>query len=280
MLLAGRFQIKCACDEYVSCPLTLLHVASDKQEQQCRQLMAGLDKVVSDLDKQEKSIYARVRPPLEQNRTLQDSTDRLQDMKVRTSALFFGLILKLLFSARFSPPSKECVFALCNSPVHVSLQDIAAAVRRIEPEKSSKVQEAQSFLVSNPNCASTSQLHSKVDEANKKYTKVEQLLQCSQEKYVTWLLLSKCHQCSSMPLLFLFSVCSVTGIFELCFRLKNSNQLESSLQNGKTLLSTYENKLAREEVAPADVSSMEKTQRELAVRWSYIRTEFIHFYMN
>lgn len=263
-----------------SCPLTLLHVASDKQEQQCRQLMAGLDKVVSDLDKQEKSIYARVRPPLEQNRTLQDSTDRLQDMKVRTSALFFGLILKLLLSARFSPPSKECVFALCNSPVHVSLQDIAAAVRRIEPEKSSKVQEAQSFLVSNPNCASTSQLHSKVDEANKKYTKVEQLLQCSQEKYVTWLLLSKCHQCSSMPLLFLFSVCSVTGIFELCFRLKNSNQLESSLQNGKTLLSTYENKLAREEVAPADVSSMEKTQRELAVRWSYIRTEFIHFCMN
>ncbi|XP_005462919.1 periplakin [Oreochromis niloticus] len=161
--------------------------ATDKQEQQCRQLMAGLDKVVSDLDKQEKAIYARVRPPLEQNRSLQDSTDRLQDMK-----------------------------------------DIAAAVRRIEPEKSSKVQEAQSFLVSNPNCASTSQLHSKVDEANKKYTKVEQLLQCSQEK------------------------------------LKNSNQLESSLQNGKTLLSTYENKLAREEVAPADISSMEKTQRELA----------------
>lgn len=167
-----------------SCPLTLLHVASDKQEQQCRQLMAGLDKVVSDLDKQEKSIYARVRPPLEQNRSLQDSTDRLQDMKVRTSASFFGLILKLLLSAQFSHQAKR-EFALCTSPAHVSLQDIAAAVRRIEPEKSSKVQEAQSFLVSNPSCASTSQLHGKVDEANKKYTKVEQLLQCSQEKYVT-----------------------------------------------------------------------------------------------
>lgn len=51
-----------------------------------------------------------------------------------------------------------------------------------------------------------------------------------------------------------------------CFRLKNSNQLETSLQNGKTLLSTYENRLAREEVAPADISSLEKTQRELAVR--------------
>ncbi|XP_023149663.2 periplakin [Amphiprion ocellaris] len=161
--------------------------ATDKQEQQCRQLMAGLDKVVSDLDKKEKAVYARVRPPLEQNRPLQDSTDRLQDMK-----------------------------------------DIAAAVSKIEPEKSSKVQEAKSFLVSNPNCVSTPQLHSKVDEANKKYIKVEQLLQCSQAK------------------------------------LKNSNQLESSIQNGKTLLSTYENKLAREEVAPADITSLEKTQRELA----------------
>lgn len=59
-----------------------LCVISDKQEQQCRQLMAGLDKIVSDLDKQEKAIYTRVRPPLEQNRPLQDSADRLQDMKV------------------------------------------------------------------------------------------------------------------------------------------------------------------------------------------------------
>lgn len=66
------------------------------------------------------------------------------------------------------------------------LQDIATAVTKIEPEKSSKVQEAKSFLVSNPNCASASQLNSKVDCANKKYAKIEQLLQCSQEKYVNW----------------------------------------------------------------------------------------------
>ncbi|KAI4821678.1 hypothetical protein KUCAC02_007272 [Chaenocephalus aceratus] len=67
---------------------------TDKQEQQCRQLMAGMDKVT---------------------RPLQDSADRLQDMR-----------------------------------------DIAAAVGKIEPEKSSKVQESQSFLVSNPTCASAS----------------------------------------------------------------------------------------------------------------------------
>lgn len=55
------------------------------------------------------------------------------------------------------------------------------------------------------------------------------------------------------------------NLCSLRFRLKNSNQLETSLQNGKTLLSGYENKLAREEVAPADISSLEKTQRELGV---------------
>ncbi|CAL9703635.1 unnamed protein product [Knipowitschia caucasica] len=160
--------------------------AAGSEEQQCRQLMAGLDKVISDLDKQEKVINSRVRPPLEQNRPLQDSADRLQDMK-----------------------------------------DISNAVSRLEPEKSSKVEEAKSFLVSSPTCASAPQLHSKVDETNKKHSRILELLQCSQEK------------------------------------MKNSNQLETSLQNGKNLLSSYENRLAREEVAPADLSSLEKTQREL-----------------
>lgn len=57
-------------------------LTSDKQEQQCRQMKAGLDKVVNDLDKQEKAIYTRVRPPLEHNRPVQDSADRLQDLRV------------------------------------------------------------------------------------------------------------------------------------------------------------------------------------------------------
>uniref|UniRef100_A0A8K9WRD8 Periplakin n=1 Tax=Oncorhynchus mykiss TaxID=8022 RepID=A0A8K9WRD8_ONCMY len=123
--------------------------SADKEEQQCRQLMAGLDKVTSDLDKQEKAIYSRVRPPLEQTRPLQDSADRLQDVKV---------------VPRFSPFSAQRV-------------------------------------------------------------------------------------------------------------LQNSNSLENSLQNGKSLLSSYENKLAREEVAPADISSLEKTQRQLADIASELKTK-------
>uniref|UniRef100_A0A3P8Y233 Periplakin n=1 Tax=Esox lucius TaxID=8010 RepID=A0A3P8Y233_ESOLU len=157
------------------------------QEQQCRQLMAGLDKVTSDLDKQQKAIYTRVRPPLENTRPLQDSADRLQDIK-----------------------------------------DIATVVRKIEPEKSSKVKEAESFLKSNPKCASAPQLNGKVNEVNNKFDKINLLLKCSEEK------------------------------------LQNSNRLENSLQNGKTLLSGFENKLAREEVAPADIPSLEMTQRQLS----------------
>uniref|UniRef100_A0A673IQL6 Periplakin-like n=1 Tax=Sinocyclocheilus rhinocerous TaxID=307959 RepID=A0A673IQL6_9TELE len=160
---------------------SLISRTSDKQEQQCRQLMAGLDKVVSDLDKQEKAIYSRVRPPLEQTRPVQDSADKN----------FTNFI--------------------------------------IEPEKSAKVKEAETFLRSSPKCASAPQLYSKVDEANKKYNKVDLLLKCADDK------------------------------------LQNSYRLENSLQNGKALLSTYENKLAREEVAPSDPTSLEKTQRELAV---------------
>lgn len=45
--------------------------------------MAGLEKVTNDLDKQEKAIYNQVRPPLEQNRMVQDSEDRLQELKVQ-----------------------------------------------------------------------------------------------------------------------------------------------------------------------------------------------------
>lgn len=49
---------------------------------QGRQLLAGLEKVNSDLDKQEKAITANLRPPLEQSRAVQDSTERSKDLKV------------------------------------------------------------------------------------------------------------------------------------------------------------------------------------------------------
>ncbi|XP_034045796.1 periplakin [Thalassophryne amazonica] len=169
---------------------------TDKQEQQCRQLMAGLDRVINDTDKQKKSLYGVIRPPLEQNRPLQDTADRMQD-----------------------------------------LNDIAASVKKLEPEKTSKVQEAKTFLTSNANSSSAPQLHSKVEETKRKYDYLEQLVQCSQEK------------------------------------MKNSHQLETSLQNSKNFISTYENKLAREDVAPSDLQSLQKTQRDLADVASDLRSK-------
>uniref|UniRef100_A0AAY4CCY9 Periplakin n=1 Tax=Denticeps clupeoides TaxID=299321 RepID=A0AAY4CCY9_9TELE len=156
---------------------------------QCRQLMAGLDKVINDLDKQEKAIYTEVRPPLEQTRPVQDCADRLN-----------------------------------------GIRDIEVAVRKIEPEKSAKKREAETFLKSNPKCASAPQLYSKVADADKKYNKVDLLLE-------------------------------------------NSSRVENSLLNGKNLLASCENKLAREEVAPADMASLEKTQRELSDLGSELRSK-------
>lgn len=59
-------------------------------------------------------------------------------------------------------------------------------------------------------------------------------------------------------------------LFLVCIcRLQASNQLETSLQNGKALLSNYENKLARETAAPSDPASMENTLQDLAVGVPY-----------
>lgn len=49
-------------------------------------------------------------------------------------------------------------------------------------------------------------------------------------------------------------------------RLQNSNKLETSIQNGKNLLMPYENRLAREEIAPSDPTSLDMALRELSVR--------------
>ena len=47
------------------------------------------------------------------------------------------------------------------------------------------MKESTTFLTSNPKCASASQLHAKVEQANKKDDKIDLLLKCSEEKYGT-----------------------------------------------------------------------------------------------
>ncbi|XP_045398478.1 periplakin isoform X1 [Lemur catta] len=60
---------------------------ADASDLQGRQLLAGLDKVASDLDRQEKAITGILRPPLEQGRAVQDSAERAKDLKNITNEL-------------------------------------------------------------------------------------------------------------------------------------------------------------------------------------------------
>ncbi|XP_057603736.1 periplakin isoform X2 [Hippopotamus amphibius kiboko] len=61
--------------------------SGDASDLQGRQLLAGLDKVTSDLDRQEKAITGILRPPLEQGRAVQDSAERAKDLKNITNEL-------------------------------------------------------------------------------------------------------------------------------------------------------------------------------------------------
>lgn len=94
----------------------------------------------------------------------------------KVETVFFMLIEEVLLVS-----SRKCTLLFYAYPIFFH-QDIAAVVRKIEPEKSSKVREAEKFLTSNPKCASAPQLNGKVNEANNKYDKINLLLKCSEDK--------------------------------------------------------------------------------------------------
>lgn len=66
-------------------PLIVCPPPTDASDLQGRQLLASLDKVASDLDRQEKAVTGILRPPLEQGRAVQDSAERAEDLKVPLS---------------------------------------------------------------------------------------------------------------------------------------------------------------------------------------------------
>ncbi|KAM9305204.1 periplakin [Gastrophryne carolinensis] len=167
---------------------------TNAQETQGRQLLAGLDRVISDLDRQEKAISSQLRPPLEQNRGVQDSSERLKELK-----------------------------------------NIANNVRRIEPEKTQKVQECEVYLSKSPEVSSSPILRSKINETNKKYDRVNDLLTCSQDK------------------------------------IEAANRLEGSLQKSRDLLSTYENKLCQDDTVPEDTRAVDKKLQELSAMSSELQ---------
>uniref|UniRef100_A0A8C6XBL6 Periplakin n=1 Tax=Naja naja TaxID=35670 RepID=A0A8C6XBL6_NAJNA len=179
--LSKRYGIR-VCEDGAACSHHQLHAASV----QVQQLLAELEKVNSELDKQEKAITANLRPPLEQSRAVQDSAERSNDLK-----------------------------------------NVTNQIRRIEPEKTSKIQECEAFIESMPESSSTTLVKKKVEKTNNKYNWVTQLLDAAQEKVDV------------------------------------ANHLEKVLQQGRDLLSSYENKLAIEDTIPEDVHALEHKREEL-----------------
>ncbi|XP_063170890.1 periplakin [Candoia aspera] len=168
----------------------------DAASVQGRQLLAELEKVNTDLDKQEKAITANLRPPLEQSRAVQDSAERAKDLK-----------------------------------------NVTNVIRRIEPEKTHKMEECEAFIKSISDPSSTTLLKNKVEETNNKYNRVVQLLSAAQEK------------------------------------VEVANHLEKILQKGRDLLSRYENKLAVEDTIPEDVDALERKREELLALGSELQVQ-------
>ncbi|KAJ1067859.1 hypothetical protein K5549_016513, partial [Capra hircus] len=166
----------------------------DASDLQGRQLLAGLDKVASDLDRQEKAITAILRPPLEQGRAVQDSAERAKDLKNITNELL-----------------------------------------RIEPEKARSTAEGEAFVQALPDSSSTALLRTRVEDTQRRYDRLVQLLEAAQEK------------------------------------VDIANRLEKSLQQGREMLATYETQLAQEDTVPESGQALDSRRQELAAMASELQ---------
>ncbi|XP_022450507.1 periplakin isoform X1 [Delphinapterus leucas] len=168
--------------------------SGDVSDLQGRQLLAGLDKVASDLDRQEKAITGILRPPLEQGRAVQDSAERAKDLKNITNELL-----------------------------------------RIEPEKASSTAEGKAFMQALPGSGSAALLRTRVEDTQRRYERLVQLLDAAQEK------------------------------------VDIANRLEKSLQQGQEVLASYENQLAQEDTVPKSGHALDSKRQELAAMASELQ---------
>ncbi|XP_032699664.1 periplakin [Lontra canadensis] len=168
----------------------------DASDLQGRHLLAGLDKVARDLDRQEKAITAILRPPLEQGRAVQDSAERAKDLKNITNEL-----------------------------------------RRIEPEKARSTAECEEFVQALPGSGTAPLLKTRVEDTNRKYERLVQLLDLAQEKVDV------------------------------------ANRLEKSLQQGWEALATYEKQLTQDDTVPESGCALDSKRQELATLASELQAQ-------
>ncbi|XP_048187656.1 periplakin isoform X2 [Perognathus longimembris pacificus] len=168
----------------------------DASDLQGRQLLASLDKVASDLDRQEKAVTGILRPPLEQGRAVQDSAERSKDLK-----------------------------------------NITNEVLRMEAEKARSTAECEAFAQALPGSGTAPLLRSRVENINRKYERLVQLLNSAQEKVDT------------------------------------ANRLEKSLQQGRELLASHETWLIQDETVPESQNILDSKRQELEAMASELQAQ-------
>lgn len=168
----------------------------DASDLQGRQLLAGLDQVASDLDRQEKAITGILRPPLEQGRAIEDSAERAKHLKNITNELL-----------------------------------------QIEPEKIQRTAECEAFVQALPGSGTTPLLKTRVEDTNQKYKRLVQLLEAAQEKVDV------------------------------------ANRLENSLQRGRELLASHENRLMQDDTIPESDYMLDSKRQELEAMASELQAQ-------
>nr|XP_006984729.1 periplakin [Peromyscus maniculatus bairdii] len=168
----------------------------DASDLQGRQLLAGLDKVASDLDRQEKAITGILRPPLEQGRAIEDSAERAKDLK-----------------------------------------NISRELLQIEPEKTQRTAECEAFVQALPGSGTAPLLRTRMEDTNQKYERLVQLLDAAQKKVDV------------------------------------ANHLEKSLQQGRQLLASHENRLTQDDLMPESGHMLDSKRQELEAMASELQAQ-------
>ncbi|XP_025858844.1 periplakin isoform X2 [Vulpes vulpes] len=117
------------------------------------------------------------------------------------------------------------------------LKNITNELRRIEPEKVRSTAECEEFVQALPGSSSTSLLKTRVEDTNRKYERLVQLLDLAQEKVDV------------------------------------ANRLEQSLQRGWEALATYENQLTQDDTVPESGHALDSKRQELEVLASKLQTQ-------
>ncbi|XP_041603466.1 periplakin isoform X2 [Vulpes lagopus] len=117
------------------------------------------------------------------------------------------------------------------------LKNITNELRRIEPEKVRSTAECEEFVQALPGSSSTSLLKTRVEDTNRKYERLVQLLDLAQEKVDV------------------------------------ANRLEQSLQRGWEALATYENQLTQDDTVPESGHALDSKRQELEVLASKLQMQ-------